>query len=117
MDELTAEQIEALKQNLVALKAELEADLQARSAEAGPVELDQARVGRLSRMDAMQQQQMAAASKQSTEHRLNLTRHALAAIAEGEYGYCAKCEEPIGFGRLQARPEAAFCVSCASSRR
>lgn len=117
MDELTTAQLAELERDLHALKISLESDLQTRAAEASPVELDQARVGRLSRMDALQQQHLAAASKAATEHRLNLTRHALSAFGEDEYGFCAKCEEPIGYRRLKARPEAAFCVACASARR
>lgn len=41
-------------------------------------------------------------------------RRALERIAEGTYGACVKCGEPIAEGRLQARPEAALCMSCAS---
>ena len=33
---------------------------------------------------------------------------------DGSYGFCRLCEEPIGFKRLQAKPEAPFCVNCQS---
>jgi len=37
---------------------------------------------------------------------------ALDRIASGTYGLCECCEEPIGLGRLKARPVATLCISC-----
>jgi DnaK suppressor protein len=37
---------------------------------------------------------------------------ALRRIAEGTYGRCVTCGEPLPEGRLEARPEAARCVAC-----
>ncbi len=37
---------------------------------------------------------------------------ALQRIDDGEYGYCDICGEPIGIGRLKARPMAAMCIDC-----
>ncbi len=42
------------------------------------------------------------------------TKRALDRIAKDEYGYCVQCGEAISDGRLDARPEAALCISCAS---
>ena len=39
-------------------------------------------------------------------------RHALAKFDDGSYGACEDCGMPIGFSRLQARPEAGLCFSC-----
>ena len=41
-------------------------------------------------------------------------RRALDRIEDGSYGYCVKCGEEISAGRLEARPEAAMCIACAS---
>ena len=41
---------------------------------------------------------------------------AMEQVADGDYGDCLDCGEPIGAGRLRARPEAPFCLTCASSR-
>lgn len=43
---------------------------------------------------------------------LRSTRYALAKFADGSYGACEECGNPIGFSRLQARPEARLCISC-----
>ncbi len=114
-DTLTEPQLGELTKALTSLQAELEASLSARAESSKPVDLDQP-IGRLSRMDAMQQQQMAAANKRSAELRLQLVFASLSAMDEGDYGYCRKCEEPIGYARLSARPEAPFCLGCQSQR-
>ena len=41
-------------------------------------------------------------------------RRALDRIEDGSYGYCVKCGDEIPEGRLEARPEAAMCIACAS---
>jgi DnaK suppressor protein len=39
-------------------------------------------------------------------------KHALAKFDDGSYGECEECGNPIGFSRLQARPEARLCITC-----
>jgi DnaK suppressor protein len=48
--------------------------------------------------------------------RLASVRHALAKFDEGQYGECEECGNPIGFSRLQARPEATLCIACQTAR-
>jgi DnaK suppressor protein len=112
MEELSAGEAQALRAQLVALVAELEESLRASAGAAAPVVLDQSSVGRLSRMDAMQQQSMAKATRQKTELRLTQCKVALSRFDRDEYGLCRKCEEPIGYPRLSAKPEAPFCLTC-----
>ncbi|RMH44565.1 MAG: TraR/DksA family transcriptional regulator [Alphaproteobacteria bacterium] len=88
-------------------------DLAQAEADAAPVELDQQAVGRLSRMDAMQRQAMAAATRRRRAAAAERIRAALMRIDEGEYGYCEICGEEIGLGRLEIAPAATRCVGCA----
>ena len=111
MDELTPEQIAELRADLVTLKAELEALLDTTNKGVKPVDLDEP-IGRLSRMDAIQQQKMAQANRQRNTQRLQMVVVALAADPVDEYGWCKRCDEPVGFGRLKTRPETPFCVAC-----
>ena len=115
-EELTPGQLEELQQDLLQLQGELQSAAAASAESTKPVELDQARVGRLSRMDAMQVQQMAKASERAQALRLQQVTRALRKMADDEYGYCAQCEEPIGYRRLKARPESPFCLVCQGSR-
>jgi len=78
-----------------------------------PLELDQSRVGRLSRMDAMQQQAMTQAAAGLTAMEEQRIRTALDRLACGEYGYCIICEEEIAEGRLQVDPSFLTCIACA----
>lgn len=77
------------------------------------VELDQQSVGRLSRMDAMQQQAMAKAQERSRQLDLQRVEMAFRRIKDGGYGYCANCDEEIPAGRLKVDPMAERCIKCA----
>ena len=78
-----------------------------------PVELDQQSVGRLSRMDAMQQQAMNNATEASRKRDLARVEAAERRIRDGDYGYCENCGEEIPDGRLAIDPMAELCVNCA----
>ena len=92
--------------------AELRAADQATSGDRAPVELDQTSVGRLSRMDAMQQQAMASAQSRRRAGRLKAIELALKRMDEDEYGWCQDCGEAIAEGRLELDPCVARCVDC-----
>jgi DnaK suppressor protein len=66
-------------------------------------------------MDAMQVQAMAQLGRRQLEINLLRVDAALAAIDAGTYGICRECKEPIGLNRLEAIPEAPFCVPCQES--
>ncbi len=81
-----------------------------------PVTPDQQSVGRLSRMDAMQQQQMALELKRRKEqYRLRL-ENALKRIDQGTYGRCGRCKGLITAERLEIQPDAVLCVRCAAPK-
>ena len=113
MDELTDEQRRALRQKLIALDQELRTFLNASYEGSRPVDLDEP-IGRLSRMEAIQQQQMAQAARGRSAIRLKQVQAALERIKTDDYGYCVSCDEPIGEARLQARPETPLCLACQS---
>jgi len=108
------EQFDALRLRLLELQQEIEAQLSAIASTTKPVELDQQSVGRVSRIDAIQQQQMALASQLQTSQLQQRVELALGRIDSGRYGYCLQCEEPIALARLQAQPYAALCLDCQS---
>jgi DnaK suppressor protein len=114
-DELSDEQLATLHAALLTLRDELTDMVELSHDAAQPVDLDQP-IGRVSRIDAIQQQQMADSNRRNAAQRLGQVKAALAAFDRGEYGLCATCEEPIAFRRLTARPEARLCVSCQSAR-
>jgi len=115
MSQLADSQLRELADDLRALQDELRSLLELSAEGAKPVDLD-APIGRLTRMDAIQQQTMAAANREASKLRLSLVGAALSAIEEGDYGDCAGCEEPIEFRRLKAKPEARMCIACQGAR-
>lgn len=78
-----------------------------------PVTLDQQSVGRVSRIDAMQQQAMAQAQERQRVQELVRIEQALNRIEEGEFGWCTDCGEEIAPGRLKIDPSVSLCVRCA----
>ena len=116
MDSLTASQISSLTASLKLLLNDLHAQIELASPAASAVILDQSKVGRLSRMDAMQHQHMAESTLLQTKQRLKLVQKALNKLSNEDYGYCELCDELITFARLQARPEAQLCLKCQSQQ-
>mgnify|MGYP001816111802 FL=1 len=99
---------------LLHLRDELESIADSAAEASEVVELDQSKVGRLSRMDAMQGQAMAQASKERREQQLRQIEAALARLDDDEYGYCQACGELIDPRRLEFDPTALLCIDCAS---
>ena len=98
---------------LEARRDELE-DLSSLSKDArDTVELDQQSVGRLSRMDAMQQHAMNQATERTRQRDLNRIKAAMARMDDGEYGLCVECGEEIARQRLEVDPMAERCINCA----
>lgn len=102
------------RDKLLTLRAELESIAATGDESAAVVELDQAKVGRLSRMDAMQAQAMAKASSNRRQAMLVKITAALKRIDDGDYGVCRECEEVINPKRLEFDPTAIYCINCAS---
>jgi RNA polymerase-binding transcription factor len=105
--------LDALRARLGARRQELTELTASHHDETRPAELDQAREGRLSRMDALQAQEMAAATERRRQVELDRIDAALERITSGEYGFCARCGEEIGLERLRFDPTAPLCISCA----
>lgn len=99
---------------LLQMRAELEGVADAAAAASDTVELDQGKVGRLSRMDAMQGQAMAQASNERRKQRFRLIDAALQRIDDDEFGYCQQCGESIDPRRLEFDPTTLLCIDCAS---
>ena len=110
---MDAAQSKHFKALLLALQDSLSDTVQSAEEAGETVELDQARVGRLSRMDALQAQQMALETERRNRARLLLVQRALERIEQGEYGDCLACGEPIDPRRLEADPTATRCIACA----
>ena len=105
-----------LKNLLLRQQEELLALDQTGADAAAVVELDQARVGRLSRMDALQGQAISQQTQRRREIRLQQIAAALVRIQRDSYGYCSECGEEIAIARLRFDPAAILCFDCANEK-
>ncbi|MEE9434515.1 MAG: TraR/DksA C4-type zinc finger protein [Sphingorhabdus sp.] len=110
---LSDRQLAAMHDRLLTLQAKLKAQDKDSAGWREPVELDQQSVGRLSRMDALQQQAMSEAEARRRQGDLTRIDAALARIESQEYGWCAVCGEGVAIKRLEIDPMATHCVGCA----
>lgn len=101
-------------ERLRALREALLSEQGAAAAGEAPVELDQARMGRLSRMDDMQHQAMALELKRRRDLQLQRIEGAFQRLEKGVYGTCVKCGTPIAPKRLEFDPTVFFCQDCAA---
>jgi len=102
------------RKRLLQLRNELNAIAANSDDSAAVVELDQSKVGRLSRMDAIQAQAMAKASVERREAMLRDIEAALKRIDDSSYGLCQDCNEVIDPRRLEIDPTVLRCIDCAS---
>lgn len=106
-----------MKENYLKLlekrEEELKKTLKLLNESSKPVDLNNP-IGRLSRMDALQQQQTILHSKKQTELALEQIEQAYQRIKDETYGYCVICEDEISEKRLRAKPETPFCLECQS---
>jgi DnaK suppressor protein len=112
---LDQQQLQDFKERLLAMQQELKDLAITGDAAAGTVELDQTRVGRLSRMDALQGQAMSQATKRRRELELTKIAAALVRIENNEYGECVNCGQAIAIRRLQLNPAITLCIDCANA--
>jgi DnaK suppressor protein len=108
---VTASTPETYTVAIEAAVAETQASLTLAREDARPVAPDNS-LGRLTRLDAMQQQQMALARVGRLEARLRALDGAKSRLNDQSFGECVRCGDAIPEARLLARPEAALCLRC-----
>lgn len=77
-----------------------------------PVAPDEA-IGRVSRMDAINNKSVTEAALRQSEQKLRSLEHARGKLDSPKFGVCLRCENPIPLGRILLRPESPYCVNCA----
>lgn len=109
---MTSEEQVAIKAIIEIRMTELRALLGSDSEETKPIKPDVS-IGRLSRLDSMQMQQMALEQKRRQKTELSKLEEAIKRIDSGTYGTCMLCRQPIAIARLEAQPAAILCIHCA----
>jgi DnaK suppressor protein len=70
-------------------------------------------LGRLTRVEAMNEQVINMKILEEAELRQTRLNNALSRIEDEMFGVCIECDEPIGIGRMLVRPESVRCIGCA----
>jgi DnaK suppressor protein len=70
-------------------------------------------IGRISRMDAINNKSVNQLALTNAEVKLNNLKIALKNINDNDFGICIKCKKPIPLGRILLRPQSITCVNCA----
>ncbi len=108
--------IDHFKACLIALKKQTIEAVESAKEDTKAVTLDQTSVGRLSRMDAMQQQAMALATQERRQHLLLAIEQGFKRIENGHFGYCTQCGQEIAPKRLEFNPVVLTCIDCANQK-
>lgn len=106
---------DAIRKRLQVLRENLLNEKENAAEDIAPVELDQARTRRLSRMDSMQQQAMAQEQDRRRDIQLKRIEGALQRVDRNTYGQCVKCSETVEEKRLEFDPTVFFCQKCAAN--
>lgn len=110
---LTPPQLQEIREELRRSLARLERSMKV-NGNGRPPELDQSAVGRLSRIEALQNQGMTQTLQERERVQLEQVLKALERIDAGTFGFCTDCRGPIRFERLLVFPEALNCAACGS---
>jgi DnaK suppressor protein len=112
MKHLTPPQLAELEGELRRQLERLERSMRVTDRSLEPVKLDQTAVGRLSRIDSLQNQGMARNLQERERIKLAHIEGALRRIEDGTYGLCVSCGSEMPFGRLYVVPETPTCAAC-----
>jgi DnaK suppressor protein len=110
---LSPDQLGEIRDELLRTLTRLERSMKISGEAARPGELEQDTVGRLSRIDAIQNQGLAQNLQERERAQLASILDALRRIEEGRYGACSACGAAIRFERLLVFPETRCCAACA----
>lgn len=111
---LTEDQLEELRGELLRELAKLERSMKVTEEGLRPVELDPGAVGRLSRIDELQNQALTRNLREREKLKLGALIQALGRMEEGEYGLCTECGGEISYDRLMVFPETPTCLGCSA---
>lgn len=108
---LSSSQLEALRAHMLRELDALDAEILALQGMTRPVSPDPA-IGRLSRLEAMNEKGVNEAALRSARVRAARIRAALPRLHEQGFGECVRCDEAIPFARLKSLPGTRLCVRC-----
>ena len=105
-------QLESIKENIIQEIQKTEKSVATYKEITKPIAPENA-IGRISRMDAINNKSVAEAALREAEDKLGKLNYMLRQVGKEGFGICAKCNKPIPLGRMLLVPQSRFCVHCA----
>ena len=109
---MTGQERQALKKKIEAMILTMEHEVQHLEEATQPISPENA-IGRVNRMDAINNNGVSEAALRSARRKLSSLRLALTKIDSSDFGICSRCKQPIPPARLMYMPESTRCVKCA----
>ena len=108
---MTTEQLAAIEQKIHSDIISLKKRIEETEEFSEPIAPDNA-IGRVSRMDAINNRSIFEASLRNNRERLKLLENSLKGLNEKDFGICRSCYQSIPIERLMVRPEIKKCADC-----
>lgn len=112
---MTKSQRDELEKIILQTKTEIIQEIEKLKEKIEPISPD-CSLGRLTRLEAMQEKSINEAVLEKAKTRLKKIEFVLRKIDSEEFGICSICEEEIPYGRLQIMPESTICIECANTQ-
>jgi DnaK suppressor protein len=109
---MTDKEKEQLKEKLIQEKTKVEKRIKSLKDLTQAIAPDNA-IGRVSRMDAINNKSVNEAALMSAENKLKSIDNALQNLDKDDFGKCKRCGQEIPMGRLVVMPESHLCIRCA----
>jgi DnaK suppressor protein len=110
---LSEEQRTEVKETIAKMISEAEKELRLLKELTAAVAPDSA-IGRISRMDAINNKSVNDAAYRNTRKRLKQLNNVQEMVDDTSYGKCVRCGKPIAYERILIMPEKRVCVHCSS---
>ncbi len=108
---MKAEEKKKLKEIIVSRIEETKEEIEKLKELVKPIPLD-ASIGRVSRMDAINNRSINESALREKEQELKKLKRALENSEKENFGICTRCGNEIPFGRLEYMPHTTRCVNC-----
>lgn len=109
---MKAQERELLKEKITVELQDLESEIADLKELVRPIAPENA-IGRISRMDAINNKSINEAALRKAEIRFRALKNALLLADQDDFGICVRCGEVIPMGRMLLRPQSRSCVNCA----
>lgn len=109
---MTNEEIQEISKLLTATISSTEKTIAEYKLETQPIAPDCA-IGRVSRMDAINNKSVVEAALRTQENKLRGLLHVQSKLGDDDFGLCNRCKQPIPIQRILLVPHNKFCVRCA----